>query len=76
MTTVTLEEAQARLPVLIVELQPGEEIVITSNGHPLARLRKAEAAVGPGKAGCYKKAEFYMAPDFDALLEEFKEYLE
>jgi antitoxin (DNA-binding transcriptional repressor) of toxin-antitoxin stability system len=42
MTTVTLEEAQARLPDLIERLAPGSEVVITRNQQPIARLRAEE----------------------------------
>ncbi len=76
MTSVTLEEAQSRLPQLLVQLQPGEEITITAQGQPLAHVRKAARTSWPCKAGSYKKAEFRMAPDFDAPLEEFEEYME
>ncbi len=38
MSTITLEEAQARLPELIEHLAPGEELVITSNAFPVATL--------------------------------------
>ncbi len=38
MSTVTLEDAQAHLPQLIERLQPGEEIVITRDQKPVARL--------------------------------------
>jgi prevent-host-death family protein len=38
MTTVTLEEAQAKLPELIERLQPGDELVITKNNQPVVRL--------------------------------------
>jgi antitoxin (DNA-binding transcriptional repressor) of toxin-antitoxin stability system len=76
MPTVTLEEAQARLPELIGQLQPGEEIAIVDRGQPLAHLKKAGRTSWPCKAGSYRKAEFWMAPDFDAPLEDFKEYME
>jgi prevent-host-death family protein len=76
MTTVTIEEAQAKLPELIEQLQPGEEMTITDHGQPLARVKKAERTSWPCKAGSYRKAEFRMAPDFDAPLEDFKEYME
>ena len=33
---VTLQEAQARLPELLKQLQPGEEITITDDGQSLA----------------------------------------
>lgn len=76
MPTVTLAEAQANLPQLLDQLQPGEEITITDHGQPLAQVKKAERTAWPCKAGRYKKADFWMAPDFDAPLEEFKEYME
>jgi prevent-host-death family protein len=76
MTSVTLAEAHAHLPQIIEQLQPGEEITITDNGKPLAQVKKAERDSWPCKAGSYRKAEFWMAPDFDAPLEDFKEYME
>lgn len=38
MTTVTIEEAQAKLPQLIAHLAVGEELVITQDKQPIARL--------------------------------------
>ncbi|MBI1915678.1 MAG: DUF2281 domain-containing protein [Planctomycetes bacterium] len=76
MPTVTLQEAQARLPELLGQLLPGEEITITDHGQPLAQVKKLERTLWPSKAGCYRNAEFWMAPDFDAPLEDFKEYME
>jgi prevent-host-death family protein len=75
MSTVTLEEAQAHLPQLIEQLQPGEEITITAHGQPLARVKKAERTSWPCKAG-RAAGKVWMAPDFDAPLEDFKEYME
>jgi prevent-host-death family protein len=74
--TITLEEAQAHLTEVLERLQPGEEVTITAQGEPLAQLKKAERTSWPCKAGSYRKADFWMAPDFDAPLEDFKEYLE
>ena len=76
MTTISLEEAQARLPDLLARLQPGEEITITEHGQPLAQVKKIERTSCPSRAGCYRKAEFWMAPDFDAPLADFKDYME
>jgi prevent-host-death family protein len=42
MTTVTLEEAQAKLPEIIRQMIPGEELVITDHGEPLAQVTKTE----------------------------------
>ena len=75
MTTVTIEEAQAQLPEIIQRLLPGEEIIITDHGQPLAQVKKAEGISWPCKAGSYPKIEFWMAPDFDAPLDGFKDYV-
>lgn len=71
MTTVTLEEAQAHLPQLIEGLQRGEELVITRGQKPVARLTVANDAAKPHRQlGTLKGTVLYMAPDFDAPLEE------
>ncbi len=76
MTTVTIEEAQAKLPELIEHLQPGEQITITDHGLPLAQVTKAERTTWPCQAGTAKDRILWIAPDFDAPLEDFKEYME
>ncbi len=77
--TVTVEEAQARLKDLIHQLAPGEEIVITENAQPVARLVNAvltpQAVQRPGP-GLGKGMITFIAPDFDAPLEDMKEYME
>ncbi len=50
--------------------------MITEQGRPLAAVKKAEPTAWPCEPGCYRKAEFWMAPDFDAPLEEVREYME
>ena len=76
MSSVTIEEAQAKLPQLIEALNPGEEVVIIRDGQPWARVEKTARTSWPCRAGSYRKAEFWMAPDFDAPLDDFKEYME
>lgn len=76
MASVTIEEAQAKLPQLIEGMTPGEEVVITQGGHPLAQVKKTGRTSWPCQAGSYRKADFWMAPDFDAPLDDFKEYME
>lgn len=76
MATITLAEAQSRLPELLLEMLPGEEMTIVEQGQPVASVKKAERTSWPCKAGSYKTPGFWMAPDFDAPLEEFKEYME
>ena len=76
MPSVTIEEAQARLPQLLAQLQPGEEMTITDQGQPLAQVKKTERTSWPCKAGTAKDKVLWIAPDFDAPLEDFKEYME
>jgi antitoxin (DNA-binding transcriptional repressor) of toxin-antitoxin stability system len=76
MSSVTLEEAQKMLPELLGRLRPGEELTITDHGQPLAQIKKAPQTGWPCRAGSYKKADFWMAPDFDAPLDDFKDYME
>ena len=76
MTKVTIEEAQAKLPEIIDHLQPGEEITITQQGQPLAQVKKVERTTWPCQAGTAKDRILWIAPDFDAPLDDFKEYME
>jgi antitoxin (DNA-binding transcriptional repressor) of toxin-antitoxin stability system len=77
MTTVTVEEAQAKLPELIDHLHPGEELVILRNQQPIAKLVGESSSVRrqrqPGSA---KDVILRMSEDFDAPLEDFREYME
>ncbi len=77
MPTVTIEDAQAHLKELIEQLHPGEEIVITRDHKPVARLIGEGAPQRPPrKLGTMKGSVLHMAPDFDAPLEELKEHME
>lgn len=76
--TVTLDEAAAKLRELVRLLGPGDEIVIKENLATVAKI------VGPPKPrsleprvpGLFRGEILYMAPDFDAPLEDMKEYME
>ena len=76
-TTITMEEAQARLKELIHQLAPGDEVIITENQEPVAKLvgERPKPKQRPGPGLC-KGMITYMAPDFDAPLEDMKEYME
>ena len=78
MTTVSLIDAQAHLSELIHGLSPGEEVIITENDQPIARVvaqtRPPERK--PRQPGTMRGSVLYMAPDFDAPLDDFKEYME
>jgi antitoxin (DNA-binding transcriptional repressor) of toxin-antitoxin stability system len=75
MSSVTLEEAQARLPELIERLRPGESLVITRSETPVARL----TAEGPPRrkprrpGNC--KGMLTIVADDDEHLKDFAEYM-
>jgi len=79
MTMMTVDQVQARLPEIIGKLAEGEELIITENQQPVARLvgelTKPPAASRPGPGLC-KGMITYMAPDFDAPLDDLKEYMQ
>jgi prevent-host-death family protein len=75
--TVTVEEARGQLPALIAAARGGLSVVITQDGEPVARLVGEEPPKRePRKSGTLKGTVLYMAPDFDAPLDDFKEYME
>jgi antitoxin (DNA-binding transcriptional repressor) of toxin-antitoxin stability system len=77
MRTATIEDVQARLSQIVDALAPGEEVVITRDGKAVARLTgSGDLPRGVRVHGRGKGKVLYMAPDFDAPLEDFKEYME
>lgn len=74
--SIPLSEAQAHLGEIISGLKPGEELAITHAGAPVAKLVRSSQTSWPCKAGSAKQTPHWMAPDFDAPLEDFREYME
>lgn len=77
MTTISIQDAQASLPDLIHKLNPGEEIVITENCQPVARIVLTDAVpqLKPRRPGTLRGTVLHMASDFDAPLDDFKDYM-
>jgi antitoxin (DNA-binding transcriptional repressor) of toxin-antitoxin stability system len=76
MSSVSVKEAQAQLSDLIHKLGPGDEVIILENNQPVARLLPAGPATARRILGSLSGSVTFMAPDFDAPLDEFKEYTE
>jgi prevent-host-death family protein len=76
MSTVSIQEAETRLSELIHQLKPGDEVIITENNQPVARLVSAGAPPQkmPRNPGTLRGTVAYMSPDFDAPLDDFKDY--
>ena len=77
MTAMSVREAQATLAELIHRLAPGQEVVLTEDDRPVARLvaTAAEPRKAP-KLGTQPGSVLFTAPDFDAPLDDFREYME
>ncbi|MCC5656684.1 type II toxin-antitoxin system prevent-host-death family antitoxin [Nostoc sp. XA010] len=75
MQQITLAEASQNLPDLIEAALSGEEIIIIKDNQPLVKLTPVSPLKQrrqPGSA----KGLITISDDFDAPLEEFKEYME
>ena len=73
--TITIQEAQARLTDLIHRLAPGDEVVITENSQPVAKLvAQAPSPCKPRQRGSARGKLVIHAED-DEHLEDFKEYM-
>jgi antitoxin (DNA-binding transcriptional repressor) of toxin-antitoxin stability system len=74
MSTVTIEEAQAKLPELIDQLALGEEVLITRNQQPVAQLIPPPFAQAQPVFGSCKGMLTIVSED-EEHLEDFKEYM-
>lgn len=74
--TFPLATAQPKLSELVTGMVPGEELVLTANGEPAAILIRPPRSSWPCQPGAAKDRSFWMAPDCDAPLEDFQEYME
>lgn len=74
--TLPLVAVQSHFCELIAGMVPGEELVLTSEGQPVAVVIRSPRTSWPSQPGTAKDRSFWMAPDFDAPLEDFAEYME
>lgn len=78
MSQLMLEDAGPQLAQLIDQARSGEEVTIVCDSTPIAKIvqvppeepKKLRPGFGSGKY-----ALVYMADDFDAPLEDFKDYM-
>jgi len=75
MSIVTIEEAQARLAELIDKLSPGEEIVITRNKQPVAKLVGERPSERKPRLPGNCKGMITLAIEDDEHLKDFEEYM-
>lgn len=73
--TLPMSAAQSHLSQLVAGMVPGEELVLTADGEPVAVVTRPARSQWPSQPGTAKDRSFWMAPDFDAPLEDFAEYM-
>jgi antitoxin (DNA-binding transcriptional repressor) of toxin-antitoxin stability system len=74
--TFSLDDVGGRLGELVASLAPGDEVVLTRDQHPVAKLvpiAEGERAVRPCEPGSAKDTQHWMSPDFNDSLDEFGE---
>ena len=71
---IDLNRARDQLPSLIEQAAQGEEVILTEGGEPVARIIPIAPAREPRQFGS-ARGMIHMADDFDAPLEDFKDYM-
>jgi prevent-host-death family protein len=73
-TVVNMHDAKSSLSRLVKRAAAGEEILIANHGKPIAMLTRIPAGRQKVPWDVFK-GKIEMADDFDAPLEEFKDYV-
>ncbi|MGK7885619.1 MAG: type II toxin-antitoxin system Phd/YefM family antitoxin [Crocosphaera sp.] len=72
MTKLDIVQAKSNLSKLLDLAIKGEEIVITQDDKPVAKISPIKRPLKRGSA----KGKIWMSDDFDETLEDFQEYME
>ncbi|MCK5230933.1 MAG: type II toxin-antitoxin system Phd/YefM family antitoxin [Desulfobulbaceae bacterium] len=75
MTQLNIAEAKAHFSEIIQKALLGEEIIIAKGHHPLVKIVPLSTTGNKRKPGSGAGQLQYMADDFDAPLDDFKEYM-
>ncbi len=76
MASIEVEQAQANLPTLIQRLGPNDEVTITENGVPVARLTCASAEPPYKRIPGLWKSMAVILSDDNEHLKEFRDLVE
>jgi len=71
--TIPIKQAQEHLTEIVGRLAPGEEVELTENGWPVARLVASAPHPSPGPGLC--KDMLTIVADDDDHLKDFAEYM-
>lgn len=68
-------EAKTKLSALLVQVEKGRSFYITKHGRRIAEVRPVAAKRTRARFGSGKGTVLHLAPDFDAPLDAFREYV-
>lgn len=70
--------AKTHLSAILSKVAQGQTFYVTKHGKRIAEIKPASPAAGKPvmAAAGFLKGRVWMAPDFDAPLDDFKEYME
>lgn len=71
---IDVKQAEERLAELVDEASRGKDVVLTRDGEPVARIVPIQRAKRVRRFGS-AKGKVVVHPDFDAPLEEFRDYM-
>ena len=73
MSKFNIAEAKTHFSRLVQKALQGEEVIISKDCKPVLKLVPLNKPKRPRKPGSGKGQIVYIAPDFDATLENFKD---
>ena len=68
-------EAKTKLSSILAQVEKGRSFYITKHGRRVAEVKPVQARKPKRRFGSGKGAVLYMAPDFDATPDGFKDYM-
>ncbi len=74
-TSVSIDDAQSRLREIIAALAPDEEVVITDNQQPVAKLIAQKATGVQLRTAGFAHGMITVFADDDEHLKDFQEYM-
>ena len=75
MTTISIQDAQASLSDLIHGLTPGDEVVITENNQPVAKLVAQRASCRKPRRRGSARGKLVIHADDNEHFKDFQDYM-
>jgi prevent-host-death family protein len=75
MSKFNIAEAKTHFSKLVEKAMLGEEVIISKGNKPVLKLVPLDKPQRPRKPGSGKGQILYVAPDFDATPEGFRDYI-